>query len=353
MSLQKDARALTPAQPAIPAPRAAADGAEPGPPAAPELRPVYGRSGAVAIVACGLVAVVAQFVLPLVAAPVRRTASSFALAGAVGDEPRLVLVVLIALASVGVVVVGGWMLACGASIGARRRGAIAVAVLAVMAIISGLVVLGSVAGVPDDSGTGSPLGPDAGPDAGSRLALAGLLGAVVGALVEVITAGAATSRNARLGHGVGYALLAGLFVATSVLVAAEGPPWSSGVWSSTPEITTSATCMSRPSTEQDGTRTDFDPNNVVDDHHDTAWRCDGDGVGQRLHIDFGYVRTISMITIIPGYAKTDPTNETDRYAQNRRISDIRVEFDDGTPVEPKLDTNPQNPSLQAIPVPRV
>ena len=33
--------------------------------------------------------------------------------------------------------------------------------------------------------------------------------------------------------------------------------------------------------------------------------------------------------MIPGYAKIDPADGTDRYAQNRRIAQVRYTFDDG------------------------
>jgi len=345
MSVRKDTMVVIPsARPAVPI-----DRVEPG---APALRPVYGRSGAVAVVTCGLAAVVALFTLPLVYAPARRTASWFALVGAVGDERRLMLIALVALASVGIVVVGGWMLASDANIRARRHGAVAVAVFAVVAIVSGLVVFGSAAEAPDDSGTSAPLGPAASLDAGSWLVLAGLVGAVVGSLVEVIGAGPAATRKARLAHGVVYVLLAVFFGTTSVVVAYTGPRWSGGVWSgNSAEITTSATCVSENSREQDKTPTDFDPRNTVDRRPDTAWRCDGDGVGQRLHIDLGEVRTIRVISMLPGYGKIDLTDETNRYAQNRRIYRIRITFDDGTSKDHAFDTNPElYQSLQAITV---
>jgi hypothetical protein len=53
---------------------------------------------------------------------------------------------------------------------------------------------------------------------------------------------------------------------------------------------------------------------------------------------------------VPGYAKTDPADQADRYAQNRRISRVRYSFDDGTAVERELDTAPADRATQALPL---
>ena len=90
---------------------------------------------------------------------------------------------------------------------------------------------------------------------------------------------------------------------------------------------------------------------AVDGRDDTAWRCDGDGIGHALVIDLGTVRTIDGVGIVPGYAKTDPADGTDRYAQDRRISVVRYAFDDGTTVTQNLDTDPAHRAPQWVAFP--
>jgi hypothetical protein len=122
---------------------------------------------------------------------------------------------------------------------------------------------------------------------------------------------------------------------------------------STPTISTSADCVSPPNKDAAGNPTSYVPANAVDDRLDTAWRCDGDGVGHALRIDFGQQLTLTDVGIVPGLAKTDPYDGTDRYRQCRRISAVRLSFDSGDDVTAQLDTSPDNRAVQHIALTRV
>ena len=63
--------------------------------------------------------------------------------------------------------------------------------------------------------------------------------------------------------------------------------------------------------------------------------------------------TLTGIGIVPGYAKTDPVDGTDRYAQNRRISAVRYTFDDGSAVTQSFDTDASYRSVQTLVLPNV
>jgi hypothetical protein len=67
-----------------------------------------------------------------------------------------------------------------------------------------------------------------------------------------------------------------------------------------------------------------------------------------LTFDLGRMRQVAAVGIIPGYAKTDPVDGTDRYAQNRRISRVRWIFDNGHVIEQRLDTAAGNRRLQVV-----
>lgn len=96
----------------------------------------------------------------------------------------------------------------------------------------------------------------------------------------------------------------------------------------------------------------YGPENAVDDAPDTAWRCDGDGVGEQLEVSFPAQRTLTSAGLVPGYAKTDAYDGTDRYLQNRRISSVRYTFDDGSSVVQSFDTGTGR-NLQTIALPNV
>jgi hypothetical protein len=54
---------------------------------------------------------------------------------------------------------------------------------------------------------------------------------------------------------------------------------------------------------------------------------------------------------VPGYAKTDVKDGTDRYAQNRRISAVEYAFDDGRTFTQNFDTSAlhRNPQTRILP----
>ena len=47
------------------------------------------------------------------------------------------------------------------------------------------------------------------------------------------------------------------------------------------------------------------------------WRVAGDGTEQWLELDFASEVSVQSIGIIPGYDKIDPSDNADRFAQNR------------------------------------
>ena len=57
---------------------------------------------------------------------------------------------------------------------------------------------------------------------------------------------------------------------------------------------------------------------------------------------------VAELGLVPGYAKTDPRNGADRYAENRRLTMVRWTFPDGTVIEQELDPSPDNREMQTI-----
>jgi hypothetical protein len=112
-----------------------------------------------------------------------------------------------------------------------------------------------------------------------------------------------------------------------------------------------ASCESDSSRDATGARVTYEPDLAVDDDPESAWRCPGDGVDEILVLDLGGSVRVAEVGLVPGYAKTDPADGTDRYAENRRLTMVRWRFDDGTTVEQELDPDPANRDLQTTRMP--
>ena len=117
--------------------------------------------------------------------------------------------------------------------------------------------------------------------------------------------------------------------------------------------TATGSCEAPPSVDAAGNRIRYAPVNSYDGDLSTAWRCNGDGVGQTLTLTLAEPAEIGEVGLVPGYAKTDPRSGADRYAENNRITRVRWTFSDGSTVVQELDGSTTNRSLQSIRIPPV
>ena len=132
---------------------------------------------------------------------------------------------------------------------------------------------------------------------------------------------------------------------------ASSPASSSGATDLARGTAAGASCQAADAFDAGGNKVRYDPGNVYDEDMTTAWRCDGDGSGEKLTIDLADPTKIGEVGLIPGYAKTDPRSGVDRYAENDRIRKVRWVFDDGTAVEQTFDTSAKNRSMQSMRIP--
>jgi hypothetical protein len=114
-----------------------------------------------------------------------------------------------------------------------------------------------------------------------------------------------------------------------------------------------ASCQAPSSVDAAGNPTRYPASNAFDKDLTTAWRCTGDGVGERLQLNLSDTVRVGELGIVPGYAKTDPRNGIDRYAENNRLTKVRWTFADGTSVVQELDGSPDNRSMQTMAIPLV
>ncbi len=109
-----------------------------------------------------------------------------------------------------------------------------------------------------------------------------------------------------------------------------------------------ASCVAPPSTDAAGEMTVFEAVLTLDGDVTTAWRCPGDGRDQRISLEFERPYRITAITIIPGYAKTDAQDGTDRYRQNRRLSEVFYALDGQSGFAHRPDPSPDVRSPQVL-----
>lgn len=97
-----------------------------------------------------------------------------------------------------------------------------------------------------------------------------------------------------------------------------------------------------------GTTTTFEPEHLLDHDATTAWRTAGDGVGRQITLNLGGSTRVTSVGLTNGYAKIDPCDGTDRYFQNRRVTEVRWSFDDGSSVTQALDPTDRSTQFRSV-----
>ncbi len=95
-------------------------------------------------------------------------------------------------------------------------------------------------------------------------------------------------------------------------------------------------CQAPQTTDGAGNPVTYVPEQMFDGRMNTAWRCNGDGVGQVVTFDFPAEATIVEVGLVNGYAKVDPATGAKRYGEYRRISKVTWTFANGTSFQQSL-----------------
>jgi hypothetical protein len=98
-------------------------------------------------------------------------------------------------------------------------------------------------------------------------------------------------------------------------------------------VSVTATCQAPPGVDSAGNPVSYEPELTLDSEGATAWRCPGSAVGQQLVYDFGTPVTLASVALVPGYAKVDPVDGSDRFTENRTVTAVVWMFDYGAPHE--------------------
>ncbi len=96
-----------------------------------------------------------------------------------------------------------------------------------------------------------------------------------------------------------------------------------------------------PGRDFSGAPVTYEPGNAIDGDITTTWRTPGPGIGERLTLTLPGTTSITRIGLVPGYAKVDEADGTNRFTQNRRIRSVRWLFADGTEVVQDFEPRPE------------
>src|SRR6266511_1970722 len=81
-----------------------------------------------------------------------------------------------------------------------------------------------------------------------------------------------------------------------------------------------ASATAEPALDASGERVSYGAANLVDDDPTTAWRVSGDGVGTTIRAEWDEPVALTSIGVVPGYAKVDAADHTDRFHQDPAVT---------------------------------
>jgi hypothetical protein len=89
-------------------------------------------------------------------------------------------------------------------------------------------------------------------------------------------------------------------------------------------------CQASQTTDDGGHPVSYVSQQMYDRKLNTAWRCNGNGVGQVVSFEFPAGTTIGEVGLVNGYAKVDPASGAKRYGEYRRITTVTWTFANGS-----------------------
>jgi hypothetical protein len=95
-------------------------------------------------------------------------------------------------------------------------------------------------------------------------------------------------------------------------------------------------CQAPQTTDDGGHPVYYAPEQMFDAKPNTAWRCNGNGIGQAITFTLPDQTTINAVGLVNGYAKVDPASGAKRYGEYRRITEVTWTFANGSTFEQSL-----------------
>lgn len=111
-----------------------------------------------------------------------------------------------------------------------------------------------------------------------------------------------------------------------------------------------ASCTAPPATDSLGKEVVYTPAMAIDGQLETAWRCDGAGIGQTLSFTLPENTELVKLAVFNGYGKHDPKTSDFLYPQYRRVLSVVWQLPDGKEFTQEFADN--GSGLQQIDIPR-
>jgi hypothetical protein len=108
-------------------------------------------------------------------------------------------------------------------------------------------------------------------------------------------------------------------------------------------------CQAPQTTDDAGNPVYYAPEQMLDGQMNTAWRCNGNGIGQAITFQFPAGTTIVEVGLVNGYAKVDPASGAKRYGEYRRIAKATWTFANGASFQQSLEDGV--PTMQKLSIP--
>jgi hypothetical protein len=156
--------------------------------------------------------------------------------------------------------------------------------------------------------------------------------ALVLILIAAVVVGAMVLRE-RTGNQAGAAAGPGSSTGQPSSLADQG---SAGDLVAVTPTRATADCQAPAATDGGGKPVSYEPSLMLDSDPDTAWRCDGSGVGHAVVFTFPAGTRLAQVGLVNGYTKMDATTGEDRYPEYRRIRSVTWTFPGGGSVQQSL-----------------
>jgi hypothetical protein len=108
-------------------------------------------------------------------------------------------------------------------------------------------------------------------------------------------------------------------------------------------------CQASQTTDDAGNPVYYVPEQMFDGKMSTAWRCNGNGIGQVVTFEFPTGTTIVEVGLVNGYAKVDPASGAERYSEYRRITKATWTFANGASFQQSLEDGVKGVQRLSVP----
>ncbi len=131
---------------------------------------------------------------------------------------------------------------------------------------------------------------------------------------------------------------------------AKSKPWHGPV-AEVDKVKAKAGCTAKSGVDASGKKVDYKSKNMTDGDKTTTWRCNGTATGETISLKLPKGTEVAEVGLVPGYAKTDPADGSDRYRQNNRITKVRWIIGD-TELVQEMSGSSSDRSMRTMRVPR-